>query len=155
MKRKRSIQPTRIEFNQATIFDTSLRNDLANVLSPKSGLVDVIATCVEFVGNDITSLKETIKSGTNVENVLNYFKELNSDSFVGKVIVTWSERLMGLNAGDYSAAVSALLSSALAMLDHFDACEVIRAAEEAKRVAAKENGAAEAEPATKEGGGGE
>ena len=100
-------------------------------------------------------MKETIKSGTNVENALNYFKELNSDSFVGKVIVTWSERLMGLDAGDYSAAVSALLSSALAMLDHFDACEVIRAAEEAKRVAAKENGAAEAEPATKEGGGGE
>ena len=66
---------------------------------------------------------------------------------------------MGLNAGDYSAAVSALLSSALAMLDHFDACEVIRAAEEAKRIAAEEAAAAaaaaEAEAAAEEEGGDE
>jgi hypothetical protein len=52
---------------------------------------------------------------------------------VGKAIVTWRERLSGLDAGDYSAAVSALLSSAIALLDRCDACEVIRAAEEAKR----------------------
>ena len=45
---------------------------------------------------------------------------------MGKAIVTWRERLSGLDAGDYSAAV-------IALLDRCDACEVIRAAEEAKR----------------------
>jgi hypothetical protein len=161
---------TRIKFNQATTFVTSLSNDLSNVLSqlcaPTSGVVDVIATCVEFVGIDVTSFKDkttnvinwpSVCSGTNVENVLNNLKELNGDSFVGEACVTWRERLSGLDAGDYSAAVSALLSSALALLDHCDACEVIRAAEEAKRIAAEEAAAAaaEAEAAAEEEGGDE
>ena len=148
-------QSTRIASGQATAFVEACSADLSNVMAqlcaPPQGVVDVLSTCCEFVGQDyskcIDSTTKTmnwsaLSSTANVTDVCTGLKAMTGDSVTGEACATWRERLGALDAGDYSGAVAALLAGVTAVLDHCDACEVIRAAEAAAIAAAEEEAAA-------------